>query len=57
MGITVKNEPTLKKHYKGQVAALKSELGLTNPMRIPALKKVKAMRRRISRRLKALSTT
>jgi large subunit ribosomal protein L5 len=40
VGITVKNEPTLKKHYKTQMAALKSELGLTNPMRIPALKKI-----------------
>ena len=36
----VKYEPTLKSKYKEQVASLKQELGLTNPMRVPVLKKI-----------------
>jgi len=36
----VKYEPTLKTKYKEQVAGLKQELGLKNPMRVPVLKKI-----------------
>jgi large subunit ribosomal protein L5 len=36
----VKYEPTLKKTYRDSVAALKQELGATNVMRVPQLKKI-----------------
>jgi large subunit ribosomal protein L5 len=36
----VKYEPTLRKLYREQVKGLQQELGLTNPMRIPQLKKI-----------------
>jgi len=35
-----KYEPTLKKTYKDAIPSLKTELGVTNPMRLPALKKI-----------------
>ncbi len=36
----MKYEPTLKKTYRDSVAALKQELGATNVMRVPQLKKI-----------------
>lgn len=36
----MKYEPTLKKVYRESTKSLQSELGLQNPMRIPALKKI-----------------
>ncbi len=35
-----KYEPTLKKTYKAAIPALKTELSITNPMRLPSLKKI-----------------
>jgi large subunit ribosomal protein L5 len=35
-----KYEPTLRKVYKDAIPALKQELGITNPMRLPVLKKI-----------------
>ncbi len=36
----MKYEPTLKKLYRSQVASLKQDLGITNAMRVPAIKKI-----------------
>lgn len=36
----MKYEPTLKKKYRESVSALKQELGIDNPMRVPQLKKI-----------------
>lgn len=35
-----KYEPTLRKTYKDAIPALKTELSITNPMRLPSLKKI-----------------
>lgn len=35
-----KYEPTLKKTYRDAIPALKTELSITNPMRVPEMKKI-----------------